>query len=108
VRKMRRIITFVTVLGFISTAGLGLAATKMGSKETAWVSGKVAAIEDGILSLREPNGQIFRVAAKSDKLRGVHVGEEVAVKDVNGWATSINRTGKGTAKSHTSLTHRRG
>ncbi|MER3446567.1 MAG: hypothetical protein C4291_06845 [Candidatus Dadabacteria bacterium] len=106
---MRRIITFVAVLGFISTASIGLAATKMGSKETVWVSGKVTAIENGILSLRESNGQTFKVAAKSDKLKGIHVGERIAVEDINGWAVSINKeAGKRTAKSHTGLAHKQG
>ncbi len=95
---MRKIIAYATMLVFIATSGLSLAATKMGSQEIGWVSGKVTAIENGILSLREPNGQTFKVAATTDKLRGIHVGEGVAVKDVNGWVTSIKSPGKKAAR----------
>jgi hypothetical protein len=105
---MRKIVAFATILAFIATASLGFARTKMGSQETVWVSGKVTSIENGILSLREPNGQIFMVAAKSDRLKGIHTGERVVVKDVNGWAVSIKETGKRTVKSHTSPTHKHG
>ncbi len=101
---MRRIITFVTILGFILMADLGLGATKGG----LMVSGKVSAIEDGILSLKEPNGQVFKVAVTDDKLKGIKVGERVIVKDVNGWATSIRVVGKKTAKGRSSLTHKKG
>jgi len=109
---MRKIIALVTILGFIATANLGLAATKMGSHEGAMVSGNVVAIERGhknsLLSLREPNGQLFRVSSTNDKLKGIHTGDRVVVKDAKGWAVSIKEIGKGTAKSPTSLTHKHG
>ncbi|MGH7889017.1 MAG: hypothetical protein ACRENF_00520 [Thermodesulfobacteriota bacterium] len=105
---MRRIITLVMIFGFIATAGFGLAATKNVAQEGVWVSGEVAAIENGVLSLRESNGTIFKVAATSDKLNGIHTGDRVVVKDVKGWAVSIKEIGKRTAKSSTGLTHREG
>jgi hypothetical protein len=103
---MRKAIAFVAFLVLIATSGLGFAATKMDSQEVGWISGKVTAIDNGLLSLRESNGQIFRVAATSDKLKGVYIGDRVVVKDVNGWVASIKKTGKKSAKSRTSLTHR--
>lgn len=95
---MRKIIAYAIMLVFIATSSLSLAATKKGSQEIGWVSGKVIAIENGILSLREPNGQIFKVAAASEKLKGIHVGEGVVVKDVNGWVASIKSSGKKAAR----------
>lgn len=91
---MRKIITFVTALGFIATASLGLATMTKSSQEEFTVSGKTVAIEDGILSLREPNGEIFNVAAKRDKLEGIEVGDRVVAKVEGGWAVSIKKTGK--------------
>ncbi len=107
---MKKIIVSVTFLAFMATASLGLAATKMSSHEGVWISGKVAAIdENGVLSLREPNGKIFRVAATSDKLKGIQVGDRVVVKDVKGWVASIKETGKRTAKKpNKSTTHKQG
>ena len=95
---MRRIITLVMILGFITTASFGLAATKNGAQEGVWVSGKVTALEDGVLSLRKPNGQIFKVSATRDKLKGIKIGDAVSVKDLKGWASSIKKTGKKAAK----------
>ncbi len=105
---MRRIITLVMIVGFITTASFGLAATKKGSQEGVWVSGKVTAIENGVLSLRESNGHIFKVSATNDKLKGIKIGDAVAVKEVKGWAVSIKETGKKAAKSPTNLTHKQG
>jgi hypothetical protein len=98
---MRRIITLVMILGFITTATFGLAATKNAAQEGVWVSGKVTAIDNGVLSLRESNGQIFKVSATKDKLKGIKIGDAVAVKDVKGRAVSISETGKKAVKSST-------
>lgn len=98
---MRKTIAFVAITAFIATTSLGLAATKRVSHEGLTVSGKVSAIEDGILSLKESNGQTFNVAAESDKLKGIEVGDRVTVRDVNGWAVSINKMGKTEMKQHT-------
>jgi hypothetical protein len=65
------------------------------------ISGRVSAIEDGVLSLKESNGQTFNVAAESDKLKGIKIGDRVTVRDVNGWAVSINKMGKTAMKQHT-------
>ncbi|HXG31128.1 MAG TPA: hypothetical protein VNK81_05745, partial [Thermodesulfobacteriota bacterium] len=81
---------------------------KAGSHEGIWVSGKVEAIENGLISLREPGGQIFRVAATSDKLEGIHVGDRVSIRDVKGWAVSIRHMGKKTEGGSTGLSHKRG
>ncbi len=89
---MRRIVAFATILGFVATTSMGLAVTKKGSQDELTISGKVSAIENGVLSLKERNGQIFDVAAGSDKLKGIKVGDRVAVRDVNGWAVSIHKT----------------
>jgi len=105
---MRRIIAIAAFLALVGTAGLGFASTKTGSHEGVRVSGKVVAIDNGLISLREPNGQIFRVAATSDRLEGIHVGDRVSIKDVKGWAVSINDMGKKTVKGSTGLTHKRG
>ena len=91
---MRKIIAFATILVLIATASLGLAAVKKGSQEGLTVSGKVVAIENGIVSLREPNGQIFKVAATSDKFKGIKIGDRVVIKDVKGWVVSINKIRK--------------
>lgn len=98
---MRKIITFVTIWGLIATASLGLATMTKSSQEEFTVSGKAVAIEDGILSLREPNSEIFKVAAKSDKLARIEVGDRVAVRVAGGWAVSINKIGKAEMKQHT-------
>lgn len=98
---MRKIVAFATILGFVATTSLGLAATKKVSHEGLIVSGKVSAIEDGILSLKESNGQTFNVAAEGDKLKGIEVGDRVTIRDVNGWAVSINKMGKTEMKQHT-------
>jgi hypothetical protein len=107
---MRRIIALSTFAIIVAISGLALASTKMGSQAGVWVSGKVTAIEkgpeNGLLSLREPNGQIFRVSATNDKLKAIKIGDQVTVRDVNGWAASIKEAGKKTAKSDTGLTHR--
>lgn len=90
---------FADILDFITTAGLSLAATQKSSQEGLTISGKVAAIEDGLLSVKkEPDGQIFKVAAESDKLKGIKVGNRVTVKEVNGWVASTKKTGKAEKK----------
>ncbi len=105
---MRRIIAIVMILGLITTSSFSLAATKKGAQEGVWVSGKVTAIENGVLSLREPNGKIFKVSAAKDKLKGIRIGDFVAVKNVKGWAVSIKEAGKKAAKSPTNLKHKEG
>jgi hypothetical protein len=106
--KMRRIIALVMILGLITTSSFGLAATKNGAQEGVWVSGKVTTIENGVLSLREPNGQIFKVSVAKDTLKRIKIGDAVAVKDVKGWAVSIKEAGKKEAKSPTNLMHKQG
>lgn len=95
---MRKIITFVITWGLIATAGIGLSTITKGSQEEFWISGKVETIEDGMINLREPNGDIFNVAAKSDKLEGIEVGDRVVVHDSGGWAVSIKKIGKAEMK----------
>jgi hypothetical protein len=91
---MRNIITFVTTCGLIATACLGLATITKGSQEEFWISGKVETIENGMINVRDPNGDIFNVAAKSDKLEGIEVGDRVVVHDAGGWVVSIKKIGK--------------
>lgn len=95
---MRNIITFVTTCGLVATAGLGLSTITKGSQEEFWISGKVETIENGMINLREPNGDIFNVPAKSDKLEGIEVGDRVVVHDTGGWAVSIKKIGKAEMK----------
>ena len=95
---MRKIITFVTAGGLVATACLGLSTITKGSQEEFWISGKVETIENGMINLREPNGDIFNVAAKSDKLEGMEVGDRVVVHDAGGWAVSIKKIGKAEMK----------
>lgn len=95
---MRKIITFVTTWGLIATAGLGLSTITKGSQEEFWISGKVETIENGMINLREPNGDMFNVAARSDKLEGIELGDRVVVHDSGGWAVSINKIGKNEMK----------
>lgn len=45
---------------------------------------KVAAIKDSSLNVNKLNGEIFKVSAESDKLKGIKVGDRVTVKEVNG------------------------
>jgi hypothetical protein len=107
---MRRIIALSTFVIIVAISSLALASTKMSSQGGVWVSGKVTAIEKGpensLLTLRESNGQIFRVSATNDKLKAIEIGDRVTVKDVNGWASTIKEAGKKTARSSTGLTHR--
>jgi hypothetical protein len=60
---MRKIIPLAFIL-VLATAALSPAATNTTPKKAHWVSGEVVSIENGILSLKEPNGEIFKVSAK--------------------------------------------
>ncbi len=98
---MRKLISFVTVLGFIASASVDLSTITKASQEEFTVSGKVLAIDDGILSLKQPNGEIFEVAAKSDKLEGIEAGDRVVVQEAGGWAVSIHKMRKAEMKQDT-------
>jgi hypothetical protein len=92
---MRKITTFAIVLGFIATVSLNLTTTAKGSEDKFTISGKVLAIENGIVSLGQPNGEIFNVAAKNyEQLEGIGVGDIVRVKYEDGRLASIKKTGK--------------
>jgi hypothetical protein len=97
---MRNKTLFVAVLAFIVTASLGLATMSKGSQEEFTVSGKVLSIEDGILSLKGPNGETFNIASKSDKLEGIEAGDRVVVREAGGWAVSIHKMQQTVMKPH--------
>jgi hypothetical protein len=94
---MRKIITFATILGFIMTLSLNLTTTAKGSDDNKFkVSGRVIAIENHVIRLEEPNGQIFTVVAKDDdQLERIRVGDMVSVKYKHGRVDSIKKTGEG-------------
>ncbi|MGE5443033.1 MAG: hypothetical protein ACM3SR_00315 [Ignavibacteriales bacterium] len=92
---MRKIITFATVLGFIVTVSLNFTTTAKGSEDDFTISGKVLAIENGIVSLGKPNGEIFAVMVKNyEQLEGIGVGDMVKVKYDDGRVESIKKTKK--------------
>lgn len=90
---MRKIIPLAFIL-VLATATLSPAATSTAPRKAHWVSGEVVSIENGILSLKEPNGEIFKVSAKESQLKKVHIGDMVSVKDVDGWAAIIKEMPK--------------
>ncbi len=92
---MRKIIAFTTILSLITIPSLCLA------QDEFTISGRVEGLENGILSLREPNGEIFNVAAKNSQLGGIEVGDSVVVRVSGGWATSIVKTGKAQMRQQT-------
>jgi hypothetical protein len=99
---MRKIITFVTIWGLITTASLGLATITKGSQEEFAVSGTVEGIENGVISLREPNGEVFNAAPRSDALlQGIEVGDRVVVKIEGGRVVSVKGIGKAEMKQRT-------
>ncbi|MER3447912.1 MAG: hypothetical protein C4291_14265 [Candidatus Dadabacteria bacterium] len=81
------IITLVFIVNDILNRLLGL---EMTSQDRFSVLGKVQAIESGIVTLKDPKGQVFRVAP-SDNLKGVRVGDRVIERDVDGWSVSIKK-----------------
>jgi hypothetical protein len=87
---MRKIITFATFLGFIATLSLNVTTTAKGSEDEFQIAGRVTAIENDVIKLEEPNGEIFTVAAKNDEqLEGIRVGDMVSVKYQDGRVDSI-------------------
>jgi hypothetical protein len=101
---MRKIISFFTISGLIATVSLGLETITKCSQEEFTVSGRVESIENCTLNLREPNGEIFNVAAKSDKLEGIEVGDQVVVHDAGGGGeVFIKKIGKAETKQKTQL-----
>ncbi len=89
---MRKIISFIIVLGlsaitvflrFIITPILNhLSGMKRSPHDRLTVSGKVIAIENGILNLKESEGQTFKVAATDGRAKGMRVGDQVIVTRV--------------------------
>jgi hypothetical protein len=63
-----------------------------------WVAGQVVAIEqgrsEGLLSVKQWNGNVFNIAIANDKMEGVKVGNYVTVKIVKGWAQSVTKKQK--------------
>jgi hypothetical protein len=92
---MRKIIAFATVLSLITIASLCFA------QDEFTISGRVEGVDNGTISLEEPNGEIFNVAAKNSQLSGIEVGDSVAVRVAGGWAVSITKTGKAQMKQQT-------
>lgn len=90
---MRNIIVFATLLSFVTFASLSFA------QEQSTISGTVEGIENGIISLGEPNGETFNAAPKSDALlQGIEVGDRVVLKIEGGRVVSIKRIGKAPMK----------
>jgi hypothetical protein len=90
---MRKIVTFATILGFIMTLSLNLTTIAKGSDDNKFkVSGRVIAIENNVIRLEEPNGQIFTVVAKNDdQIERIRVGDMVRVKYKHGRVDEIKR-----------------
>lgn len=59
-----------------------------------WVTGEVVSIVDdldnGLLSLKLSNGELFSVSSKSSLLKGIHIGDVVTVQVVEGQAEIVN------------------
>lgn len=90
---MRKIIVFAALSSFITFVSLSFA------QEQSTVSGTVEGIENGIISLREPNGETFNAAPQSDALlQGIEVGDRVVAKIEGGRVVSIKRIGKAQIK----------
>ncbi|GEM_PF-1233227 len=85
---MRNIIALAAILSLITIPSLCFA------QDEFTISGRVEGIHNGIISLEEPNGETFNVAAKNSQLSGIEVGDSVAVRVTGGWATSITETGR--------------
>jgi hypothetical protein len=92
---MRKIITFATILGFIVTFNLSLTTARGSEYNEFTISGRVLAIENGTVSIGEPNGEIFTLAARNyEQLEGIGVGDMVSVRYEDGRIASIKETGK--------------
>lgn len=93
---MRRIIATAAIVAFMATASMGLASANTQSPQGYWISGQVSAIqngpEDSLVTMYLPNGQIFRFSSTNQKLGGIRIGDQIAVRDVNGWAAHLSKT----------------
>ncbi len=87
------IITLIFIINDILNRLLGVETI---SRDGLSVSGKVQAVESGIVTLKDLNGRVFRVAP-SDDLKGIRVGDRVIVRDVDGWFVSIEKIGRNTS-----------
>lgn len=84
------IVTLIFIINDILNRLLGVETI---SRDGLSVSGKVQAVESGIVTLKDLNGRIFRVAP-SDALKGIR---QVIVRDVDGWFVSIEKIGGNTS-----------
>jgi molybdopterin-binding protein len=75
---------------------LAKSSPNMQSHQGYWISGKVTAIQNGpqnsLVTMDLPSGQIFRFSSTNQKLGAIRIGDQIAVRDVNGWAAHINKT----------------
>jgi len=59
-----------------------------------WVTGEVVSIvekqDDGLLSLKLADGELFSVSSKPSLLEGVEIGDVVTVQVIEGWAQIIS------------------
>jgi len=89
---MRKIITFVLVLGVLTTISTAIAQSGSGP---LWVSGEVASIyedQDGaLISLKLDDGETYNISATNDQLKGIQVGDYVTVEIFKGWAELIEK-----------------
>jgi len=89
---MRKIITFVLILGVLTTISSAIAQSGGGP---LWVSGEVASIyedQDGaLISLKLADGETYNISATNDQLKGIHVGDHITVEIFKGWAELIER-----------------
>lgn len=87
---IRRIIGCAFVLVIFAAVNLTLAQEE---DNTQWITGEVASIEMGqeesLVSLKMADGEVFNVAAASDLLKDVEVGDVVTVQISKGWAEMV-------------------
>jgi hypothetical protein len=59
-----------------------------------WVTGEVVSIvekqDDGLLSLKLADGELFSISSKPSLLEGVEIGDVVTVQVIEGWAQIIS------------------
>lgn len=68
--------------------------TSLANGSPQWVTGEVVSIvekqDDGLISLKLADGELFSVSSKPSLLEGVEIGDVVTIQVIEGWAQIIS------------------
>ena len=85
---------FVSLMIALLIAGSMNIVTANSNGSPQWVTGEVVSIvekqDDGLISLKLPDGELFSVSSKPSLLEGVEIGDVVTVQVIEGWAQIIS------------------